>query len=452
MTYAQPFDDSLGDASGVSPYTAEQLSLFLKNIGDFVIAEYHPASYEDPLAVYAEPLTLGNGQIGILAGKAIVKGALYENTAATTMNIDAAVNNRVDRIVLRFSSANHTVRLTLIKGAEAANPSIPALTANDFALAWVYVTAGFNPATTDIVEEDVHDERIIWNTGDSSYHYSTINLLPNSEYIGYSQPAAGNVAPEGWRLTAVAPTSILSATRPTVQPRGRGIRIQSGGANRGMRTQLRLTDGWYTLRCTVNVTSGGARIHLSDGIADKLEDIKITGSNKDVLIRLRVTSGEAQLYIEGTSAGDDFIVSQIVISQGFHPGYYRHQHELIMLDTALTDAVWTATAKSTGTTLIDMSASFGSILTTGMSIRGVILRLRARDSGSSGALCGLYTAVDTATPLSILELSRMPNDDTFETIGFAPMIGGLGITFYLGVTATGAGTLDATVEIIGIIT
>ena len=446
-------------------YTAAMFSRFLYYIGDFVIPTKYTKSLatldfndSDPLKVWVDG-AVPDGIVRVTAGKAVVKGILYELDADTTLPITAAANNRIDRIVLRYSESAKTVRLTVVAGAVAANPSPPTIAATDLPLAWVWVPSGFNPAADAISPFDVHDERIFWPTGEESTQNSSQNLLYNSEFIAYSQPAAGNVAPEGWRLTAAAPASVLGASLLTNQPRGRSIRIQ-GDDGEGITTQFKTpTNKMYTLRGVVNVTSGTAKISHSSTVTI----IRRTGVNQEFIIRVNrrdtdavPTPEETILTITGGSVGSDFNVGPLIFSQGFVPGYYRHKHELIMLDTALTDAAWAATAKSTGVTLLDLTASFGNTLTADTPIRGLILRLRGNDSASAGTACEMYTTADpadaAANRLSYLRLEGVPNDKIRDVSAFVPMVGGMGTTFYVGVIATGVGTLDATVEILGLIT
>lgn len=453
--YGQPFDDSLGDAAGLSPYGSTQLSKFLQVLGDFVIpVEYTTDLYtSSPLLLF----TTGASPVGVVEitqGKAIVDGRLYVLDANTFVSIDAAVNNRIDRVVLRVSTVNQTVRLAVIKGTEAANPTIPNIAATDMSLGWVWIPAGFNPAADQIGDEEVHDERIFFPTGQNAYYQNSANLIKNSEYIAYSLPASGTDAPENFRPFIAAGT-ITGTTLLTNNLRGRSIRVNATNVNpTGVTVWVNVSENnIYTLYGTINITSGSA--HITFGSISKV--FRQTGTNVQFVIRENIidaaTNYIVQLVLRNNSVISDFYIGQLQITQGVLYSQPQQQHDIVMLYTALTDANWTATAKSTGTTLIDLTADFGGIFTADMPIRGVILRLRANDSGSSGAgNYGLYTAVDSSTPLSRLLLNRVPNDKPRDTVAFAPMIGGMGTTFYLGVDASGVATLDATVEIIGIVT
>jgi len=92
--------------------------------------------------------------VGIAAGSGIVYGVWYLNDAATTLAIPTPVTNpRIDRVILRYSSAAQTVRITRLAGTEAASPSAPALTQNsttfEVSLARVGITTGGTCTVTD---------------------------------------------------------------------------------------------------------------------------------------------------------------------------------------------------------------------------------------------------------------------------------------------------------------
>lgn len=92
--------------------------------------------------------------VSIAAGSAIVYGVWYLNDAATTLAIPTPVTSpRIDRVVLRYSSAAQTVRITRLAGTEAASPTAPALTQNsttfEVSLAQARITTGGAITLTD---------------------------------------------------------------------------------------------------------------------------------------------------------------------------------------------------------------------------------------------------------------------------------------------------------------
>lgn len=434
-------------AEGVS-YDAVYMNSPIYMMGGFVIP-----GYLEELKVEASATV---GKVKVNTGAAIAHFSLYLNDADLELSIDAAANNRIDLIVLRSSDPNQTVRATVIKGTAAANPAPPAYVAEqDLPLAWIWVPSGFNPAANTINTEDVHDSRTFKRlgvetaiTGTSYYGDGSLeNLMYNSEFLVYSGVAVG-AAPEGWRIAAAGGTISSGGAPLTPQARGQAINI-TGNAGQGMQTQVRVTPGLYTIKGVLNVAGGTARIAV-DGVN---YDFKRTGADTEFLIRHYETGNEITIEALSNSAGANFDLGQIMVVQGYVPGHLRQKHEVIMLDYPLTDAAWTATAKSTGTTVIDLAASFGSVM--GQLIRGLILRLGGRDSGSLAAATGAchmcVTSTVAGTTLSRLELAGQPDNKYRDVIAFAPMVGGFGKTFSIDVVATGAGTFDATIEIIGMV-
>lgn len=98
----------------------------------------------------------GANAIAINTGGAIVDGKYYYNGASVpkTISSPSAGNNRIDRVVLRCSWADYTVRITVITGTPAPSPVAPAITQTsgttyDIMLYQAYVTDGGVVTLTD---------------------------------------------------------------------------------------------------------------------------------------------------------------------------------------------------------------------------------------------------------------------------------------------------------------
>ena len=116
--------------------------------GDATLAPYNDDEWSDVWKTWLEPDTTIHGVIrgygneytandivspvSIGTGYAMVDGKWHKSDAAVDFVIaNPTVNPRIDRIVLRKTWATQLVRLTLISGAEAAAPTLPAITQND---------------------------------------------------------------------------------------------------------------------------------------------------------------------------------------------------------------------------------------------------------------------------------------------------------------------------------
>ena len=111
----------------------------------------------------------------------------------------------------------------------------------------------------------------------------------------------------------------------------------------------------------------------------------------------------------------------------------------------LTSTAWDGDARSTtGATLIDMSAVFG----TPANIDAVLLRVTINDSGSAAGTA--YIRFDNAAPDDtsvVVRCTLLPNDakvDSYPVVG-ADANGDI----YFDCAATGASTLDVTVIVLG---
>lgn len=72
----------------------------------------------------------GANTVNLNTGGALVDGHIYQNSAVESINIPSAVgvgNTRIDRIVLRCSWSENTIRIIRVTGTNAASPTAPAL-------------------------------------------------------------------------------------------------------------------------------------------------------------------------------------------------------------------------------------------------------------------------------------------------------------------------------------
>lgn len=427
-----------------------------------------PSLGTDNLAVVSTGA--GDASVTVGTGIAQVLGYFYENTADVTLALDAQGGglNRIDRIVLRVSTANQTVRATVLKGTAAAAPDIPALAATDMGLAWVWVPDGFGAAST-VASADVHDDRLF---GASGYYHdtdTTENLLSNSEWMAWSTPAAA-VAPDLW-YDNIAAGTIAATTIQGNAPRGQGAQVTLAN-NEYFECSLpapveNIEDNtltpmtlWGNLLISAGgplkiqvISEAGTNYHVNKSFYatttyhDFVEHFTINYVTYSAITSIRVR------YFNDSGGNVTFTCDPPILTKGFIAGPPRQKHEIIPLAAAITDANWNSTAKSTGTTQIDLDADFNAYVPSG--VRALFGRLRCRDSGSAAAAAPLGLEALSYYPSTgsggRVEIASAGNDDWCES----GMIVGVDIgtnSFSLDADASGAGTLDAFVTITGIVT
>ena len=116
------------------------------------------------------------------------------------------------------------------------------------------------------------------------------------------------------------------------------------------------------------------------------------------------------------------------------------------LTTPLTSTSWDGDAYSTTTkTKIDLSTVFGAPA----GIKGILVRLAARDSGSSSGFCQLGLSPNSTAGSVAIQcyLQGVANDVYVSANGIVPCDANGDV--YYQITASGTGTLDAIIEIWG---
>lgn len=149
----------------------EKSGFFNSTGGDRVYNATDFASYFGKLVsngiFYALPtnlqVTAGSGmQVVVLAGSAWINGYAYENTDTLELDIATAdgVNPRIDRVVVRWSAVDRSIRLVMLTGMATASPVAPALTRNndvyELGIADIVVPKG----TVLIVAQNITDTRL----------------------------------------------------------------------------------------------------------------------------------------------------------------------------------------------------------------------------------------------------------------------------------------------------
>jgi hypothetical protein len=177
---------------------------------------------------------------------------------------------------------------------------------------------------------------------------------------------------------------------------------------------------------TIYNTNSVPTIKLTNYPADSQQDIQLTGG--DVII--------------GNSATTFGLTVHGNIEDGDGNLYGRP----VFLTTPKTSTSWDGDARSTtAKTLIDLSAVFG----VPAGVKAILVRLTARDSGSSSGYCHLSLSPNNTQDSVAIQayLQGVANDIYITENGIVPCDANGDV--YYQIVASGTGTLDAFIEIWG---
>lgn len=453
---------------------------FQKLFNHTLAGNYYPTGDSNPEYIgyvvpnYLNHLKVTSGGITISAvtidtGMALVNGYVYILDQKKTLTIDRPVTYaRFDLVVLELNTNTQVVRLKIVKGTEAAIPLNPALTQT--ATVWQVPLAEVYVDTTIDYIADIADRRTFLHDKRLKYPHTNRNLLKNSEFMAFSgeQTGASNDYPEGWDVIG-SPTVMQSTTKSIYNPRGRAVLIYLGGLSQTFNINPKtkhFTIKGYLLRHSIAAgTDCYCTYQLENSVTGAVRSETVTQKHSlenDVLIHINISDDEEyDRLLFYFSTYYRMTVYPFIITEGYDTGPYRPFSEIIPFRQGVTDAAWTATAKSSGTTTVVLNGagSFGDVVLPGTKF--VILRVRARDSGSAGAPTVSIAVEGQAAPLNTIYgemiCGGLPNDYWNEQQIIVPInqewwnVRTSIPQLRLVVIASGAGTLDATVEVVGII-
>lgn len=463
MTQTSYFWDGLvtGDAS-LSRYDRNELAAAFSSAfgSDYANGFVVPRVGGNLAVTETGPASAG---VSVAAGEAWVKGWRYVSDAAETLAIapNASGNPRIDRVVLRISWVAQTVRLAVIQGADAAVPALPGFTQVygttwEIPLAYIWVANGF----ATIGDEDIHEERVFLSTAlEMAFAIGQQNLIVNSEFMAFGHLSNGAITrkiPDYWKAVGGGATNV-AATRPAQMSRGRAWQTTAAVAGDGMEQLFPVkASTQYAIKVLTYVTAGdvGQVVVTTDSAAPGTvtRNVRRTGAWIEETI-LYTTEADATLMsvrLLAVTAGDIIQYGQCIAQEGFVPGPFRQFHELLIFDNPVTDASWDGDAKSDGSTTVELAVSFGGYILEGT--RSLYVQVKARDSGSGAGACSIAVSNINTRSLVTLWLQGVPNDIYREVFGFVMLQPETGFfrRIQIAVDATGAATLDATVQICGI--
>lgn len=453
-----------GDAT-LAPYDKDEFNRY--------VAGMHTADSDDAVVIpgYLNDLDVlwtGGLSVSVDTGAALIQNYMYVNDSAVSLAVSTIESGyfRYDYVVLELDTLNQKVRLKIVEGTAVnvhTDLEYPGLTQTDAIwqspLASIYV---YNASV--VYYYDIHDERTFAYTAYTRSKYDRENLLKNSEFMILNSDGS---------VPCWTGTTVTADTRAYDMKRGQTVYFNGAHLYQYVNTQAPIKQGeMYYLKGTINDVTGDSATQivvagLTTLTGTGVENITYrwyrrieAGTEVEVLIPLKIdtTSRIYGFRIDFYPSTGDVAFGQFVLVKGYHPGPYRLISETILLDDVITDAAWSDTAKSTSTTTIDFTADFSGLVMPGT--KAVILRMRARDSGSAGGAPYLraigYNASYT-NEYGRVELQGVTNDVYREVQCIVPVNQAIYDAqdntpqLRLDVVATGAGTLDATVEVVGVI-
>lgn len=187
-------------------------------------------------ALRITPMSSGLG-VDVAAGMAIVRGRYYAleddgSGAKSILLTTAAVNPRIDRIVLCLNYAARTVSLGVLKGVEAASPVAPALTRNAsqymLSLAQVRVGVGAASLAAGNITDERGDEGLCGLHADSAQAAMT-KAIAASEAANAARTAANEAKQAASAAQSTANTGVTNAASALAEAQKR-IPTVSGAA------------------------------------------------------------------------------------------------------------------------------------------------------------------------------------------------------------------------------
>ncbi len=416
--------------------------------------------------------------VDINTGAALVYGRYYKNTASKNLILDTNPTSypRWDRVVLVMDEDAQTIRLQIVKGASAKIPELPPCTTCGIALPlWkIYLPAGY--ATVD--DEYIFDERAFAHNVVSQNNYSTDNLVPDSQFMG----ALYNYAPN-WIATYNIVTGVTGITAYGTE------RFSTARQGRALKVTMIDETQTYTLPIVVHendTVPTTMRVLLKQNtvmeptitwasVAKKIP--RYTGEF-ELIIRASDT-GTLDLVITaetGSSSDEPTIVelAEPTVAIGYIPATITYeQEEYVILENPgygyagginLSAFTYSSNSNSTKTTTLystDIITSLGhadEVLGPVTGTKALIVLLGGRDSGSAAAATP-YVAIRTPTLNGqdiVVRLGGVGNDIWNYEQGILYLeeenfTGENAFKLEVDLVATGAGTLDYTIQLIGVI-
>lgn len=450
--------------------------------------------YLDNLFVRALAGTLN--VLTVQAGAALVGDFLYINDASTYLTIPSNVlstTKRVDIVALRIdntpgSPTERTVRIVHIKGFETlyTEATLVPLLSQDVNGYWEVELARIFVNSNNFVLKQKHISSQVGYVPVFDQFAPAENLVINPEFLVPDYDSGTTEYLGSWIFTPAGAATITPTTGIGTATRSRCASIVNADVNDALTQNIafkrddKLGKHFFVVDALVQPQQNNGKIiirinALSDTQttyqAELSHEIGIFGEptavTKRVLEVIDFDDADADnplvslnlKIVNDGAAGDDFKVGPVHLSRGFLSGGQRSKHEVVFFEQQITDANWFASVKSSGTTVIDLVADYSAVIPG--RTKALLLSVACKDTGSAAsANCGLdvysYDGV-ASTKQGGIDLSGVTNDKYRRGQIIVPImdywkngsIANRRLQFV--VRATGVGTLEATIEIDGLI-
>lgn len=470
-----------GDAS-LAPYSAAEFNRWFLTAHGLGHEQrfYIVPGYLDDLLI--EPVA-GSSYSSVIVrpGVVVFMNYVYVNDEDLYFNIDPLTSYptttyfRYDSIVLRLDRLAQTVTLEKLVGIESATfpPTAPTLTQTTNEVYELEVARVLVNSTAFIIEHADLQNKSRYLPIITRSILPPENLIRNHDFMAKSSVGL-TLWPDSWSNVGVSGAE--SAVALPVLPQKRGymwslVNISTADyvyqraplplATTGGANMLTYEGLFYLVNTTVEVRVGFQFLDKDDQyMPGKDIELGFKGAGAHIQRKtFRVPDGATSVFfrIYPTGTTNSFYIGKQYLASGYATGGFRADNYPQSYYYQPRDTSWDGDAKSTGTTAINFVTTFGGDVPYGA--KGVIFEVAARDSGSaaSSPFISVYNYSGSSF-IGVLYLDGLPNDYVIsrqfttyidEPYSTARTVAN-GIT--LNYTASGAGTLDIWVKIVGVIT
>lgn len=443
-----------GDAT-LAPYNRSEFNPYLfASLCSYGSSTYVVPGYLDELRVDYSSDNIYS--VTINSGAALIKNFLYVQDEPITLSLSSVSGYRIDRVVLRIDYLKQTIVPAIIEGSAHSAFTYTSVLKGSLTqieeILWEGELAQVLVTSTSV--ESVSGDRRLFLV--NARAKTTPNHIRNSEFLVFTQTGTGN-SPEYWESVGSPDTNVAL---PSTQARGYSIYLV---ANESLTQTIPVDSSIYH---TVSIHT---LVISAFCIKIKLRGRKLNGAytdyiisnsmfNDDVFLTHTFTDliSEIEITLEPITTG---YVGQVVCRLEHYTGNNQFITDIIPFRDVLTDANWDGDAKSTVQTVIDFSVDYGPTIRNGSF--GAFVRLEGRDSSALTNVTKSLTAECSPVNFAdygILECGGLGADylrslTCIVPLNFATHRSSLSpAQMRLSVVATGAGTLDAWAELVGLLT